>query len=73
MTDLAYWITHPLPPESLKALRAVNRGHPSSVRFENAWLVSQGLLHFDGEALSVTDKGRDALRYYVPDEVKETG
>lgn len=64
--DATYWVMHPLDDEDVETLRRAKTGFFDHVRnrFSIAFLISQECLHLDGQSVSITVKGREAIRFF---------
>lgn len=66
--NIVYWINHALDEKDVAALKIIKAGIvPRRYRFEVAFLIALGCVTFDEKsgALGVTDKGDDALQFFV--------
>jgi hypothetical protein len=72
LTNVGYWLADGLPDEAVAMLRKLQRGSvPASVsqhqpdqKLEIAYLIARECLAFDGQSVSITPKGEDALLFY---------
>lgn len=64
--DITYWIMHPLEDEDVATLKRAKMGifDHARGRFSIAFLIAQECLHFDGELVSVTTKGEEAIAFF---------
>lgn len=64
--DIAYWITHPLEDEYVATLKRAKRGIFDHVRerFSIAFLIAEECLCFDGKSVSITIKGKEAIKFF---------
>jgi len=67
--NLAYWLSDPLPDESVEVLRRVKDGVQGFFRdqLEVAYLIARECVEADLEnhTLAITEKGEDALEYFA--------
>lgn len=64
--DTGHWIMNPLESEDIVVLKRAKRGifdHRYD-RFRIAALVAKACLHFDGELVSITAKGDEAIECF---------
>ena len=67
--DLGYWLMYPLTHEEhlvlKRAVCMLARGDVSPYdRFTIAYLIARECLSFDGERVHVTDKGKEAIKFF---------
>ena len=60
-----HWLINPLKPIEIIVLRCIRDEYKRSDKpFETARLIAEECADFDGEKVTITDKGRDALNFY---------
>jgi hypothetical protein len=64
--NIAYWLANPLDEEYLRTLRHIKTGtvDHERERFAVAYLIALKCVHFDGNNVTITEKGEEALKFY---------
>lgn len=63
--NVAYWMRNSEVGDCVPTLSRVKSGLPPRSHFEAAYLIAMKCLSWDGEKLSITEKGEEALAFFT--------